>query len=87
MLDVTKEARPAFGKERLYEATVDSYSLKMYDRKTREPLDVVAIIPSHAPDLEALVKMVPQALAGELARLAAWRALGFEASPPEGFDT
>ncbi len=49
-------------------------------------LGAVAVIPDHAPDLAALVNMVPPGMAGELARMAAWRALGRKAPPPPGFD-
>jgi hypothetical protein len=70
----------------IYDATINSETLAMYDRQTGEPLEAVAVIPGHAPDLVALVNMVPPAIAGELARLAAWRALGIEAPPPRDFD-
>ncbi len=43
------------------------------------------MVPDYAPDLVAFVNMVPQNMAGELARLAAWRALGMQAPPPADF--
>ena len=69
-----------------YEATVDSRTLAMFDRQTGETLDAVAVIPGHAPDLARLMRMVPRALAGELARMAAWRAAGFDGVPAADFD-
>jgi len=60
-----------------YEATIDSESMSIYDRETKELLDAVAVIPSHEPDLVALVDLVPRELAGKLARMAARRAKGF----------
>ena len=69
----------------LYEALVNSQTLEMSNRETQEPLDAIAVIPNHAPDLEALVAQVPPELAGELARLAVWRAQGNELPPPKGF--
>jgi len=69
-----------------YEAMIDSDTLAMQDARTSEPLDAVAVIPTHAPDLAALVRRVPRELAGELARLAAWRAIGGDGAPPARFD-
>lgn len=40
------------------------------------PIDAMAIRPFDEVDLAELVAQVPVCLAGELARMAAWRALG-----------
>lgn len=69
----------------LYEALVNSDTLEMLSKETREPLDAIAVIPNNAPDLAALVAQVPPELAWELARLAAWRAHGNELPPPIWF--
>ncbi|UNK57161.1 hypothetical protein MNQ95_13645 [Pseudoxanthomonas daejeonensis] len=68
-----------------YEATIDSETLEIIDKKTQSPVDAVAVIPDHLPDLERLVAMVPRDLAEHLARLAAWRALGMEGVPTDCF--
>lgn len=47
------------------------------------PMDAIAVRPYVEEDLAALVAQVPVNLAGELARMAAWRALGM-VSPPAG---
>lgn len=57
-----------------YRAIVNSDTMTMRNARTCELLDAVAVIPTHAPDLAALVQMVPPDLAAELARLAAMRA-------------
>lgn len=49
------------------------------------PLDSMVVCPFSEEDLAALVAQVPVCLAAELARLAAWRALGYECVPPENF--
>ncbi|WP_417473450.1 hypothetical protein [Luteimonas mephitis] len=60
----------------LYEAKIDSDTLTMFDRATGEALDAVAVIPGHAPDLVALVNMLPPSLAADLEHLAGLRASG-----------
>lgn len=50
--------------------------------RTCKLLDAVAVIPTHPPDLAALVRLVPC----ELAKLAAWRAVGDDDAPPARFD-
>lgn len=69
-----------------YSAIVDSDTLIIINSKTQEPADAVAVIPSHMPDLAMLVGMVPRDLASELARIAAWRAAGFNGAPDSKFD-
>jgi len=69
-----------------YEATIDSDTLAMFDRQTNQPLDAVAVIPDCREDLAALVGMLPRDMAGELARMAAWRAAGFDGVPSARFD-
>lgn len=49
------------------------------------PMDSIAVCPVSIEDLAELVAAVPVDLAGELARLAAWRALGRDAPPPSEF--
>ena len=49
------------------------------------PLGAIAVFPCCEEDLAELVAQVPIGLAGELARMAAWRALGMKAPPPVGF--
>lgn len=50
------------------------------------PMDSIAVCPVSVEDLAELVANVPVDLAGELARMAAWRALGQDAPPPPEFD-
>ncbi len=69
-----------------YNAVVNSETLAIIDIRTQTPTDAIAVIPGHMPDLEALVQVVPRDLAGELARLAAWRATGFDGAPGQDFD-
>lgn len=68
-----------------YSAVIDSETLIIIDSKTQEPTDAIAVIPSHMPDLAELVNQVPVDMASELARLAAWRALGMAAPPSTSF--
>lgn len=49
------------------------------------PMDAIAVCPCLEEDLANLVSHVPMNMAGELARLAAWRAMGMEAPPPADF--
>ena len=49
------------------------------------PMDAIAVRPFLEDDLANLVANVPVRLAGELARLAAWRAMGMQAPPPADF--
>lgn len=49
------------------------------------PMDSIAVCPVSVEDLAELVANVPVDLAAELARLAAWRALGRDAPPPSEF--
>jgi len=69
-----------------YNAMVDSETLAIIDIRTQAPTDAMAVIPSHMPDLEALVQAVPRDMAGDLARLAAWRGAGFDGVPDHEFD-
>lgn len=69
-----------------YNAIVDSETLAIVDSRTQEATDAVAVIPNYFPDLERLVQMVPRDLAGKLARMAAWRAAGFDGVPDSKFD-
>jgi hypothetical protein len=50
------------------------------------PLEAMAVCPFSEEDLAALVEQVPVCMAGELARMAAWRALGMTAPMPAGFE-
>jgi hypothetical protein len=50
------------------------------------PMGAVAVFPCLEEDLAELVTHVPLGLAGKLARMAAWRALGMDAPVPDGFD-
>jgi len=50
------------------------------------PMDAIAVCPTSIEDLADLVAQLPRDLANELARMAAWRALGMEAPPTEHFD-
>jgi hypothetical protein len=50
------------------------------------PLDALAINPCCEEDLANLVAHVPICMSGELARMAAWRALGMKLMPPQGFN-
>ena len=49
------------------------------------PLGAIAVFPCCEEDLVEFVSQVPICLADELARMAAWRALGMEAPPPRSF--
>lgn len=49
------------------------------------PLGAIAVFPCCEEDLAELVSQVPISMAGELARMAAWRALGMEAPPLKSF--
>lgn len=49
------------------------------------PMDAMAVRPYFEEDLAALVAQVPVCMAGELARMAAWRALGQIAPPASDF--
>jgi hypothetical protein len=49
------------------------------------PLGAIAVFPCCQEDLAHLVSQVPISMAGELARMAAWRALGMGAPPPKSF--
>jgi hypothetical protein len=49
------------------------------------PMDAIAVRPYWEEDLAALVAQVPICLAGELARMAAWRALGMDGPSPKSF--
>lgn len=59
-----------------YEATIDSDTLAMMDTQTLQVLDAVAVIPSHAPDLAALISMLTPQMAEQVARWARVRAWG-----------
>lgn len=60
-----------------HEASFDNETCAMFNLATQEPLDVLAVLPGHAPDMALLVDMLTPEQAGELARMAAWRALGW----------
>ncbi|MGR4877274.1 hypothetical protein [Pseudoxanthomonas sp. LARHCG66] len=68
-----------------YSALIDSETLVITDSKTQETAEAIAVIPHHMPDLEAFVMHVPVEMAGELARMAAWRSLGQAAPAPGDF--
>jgi hypothetical protein len=68
-----------------YSAVIDSETLAIIDSKTQEPAEAIAVIPHYMPDLEAFVMRVPVEIAGELARMAAWRSLGQAAPAPRDF--
>lgn len=59
--------------------------VKVESDGTLLPLGAIAVFPCCEEDLAELVSQVPASMAGELARMAAWRALGIEAPPPPGF--
>lgn len=65
----------------LYSATIDSETGIIIDSKTQEPVDAIAGIPSYLPDLQVLIQHMPRNMAGEPARMAAWKASGFDATP------
>lgn len=50
------------------------------------PMEAVAVCPVSIDDLAELVAQVPRDMAGELARMAAWRAVGFNGVPPTQFE-
>lgn len=50
------------------------------------PMDALSVRPFFEEDLVRLVAHVPVSLAGELARLAAWRAMGMDAPPSWDFN-
>lgn len=50
------------------------------------PMDAIAVCPISIEDLAELVSQVPRDLAAELARMAAWRAMGMTAPAPAEFD-
>lgn len=85
-MDNTENAAISLARGKLYDATIDNETLAIYDRHTGEKLNAVAVIPDYPVDLVALANMVPPQMAGELARIAAWRALGKKAPPPPHFD-
>lgn len=60
-------------------------AVEMFDGELL-PIDAMAVRPYWEEDLAALVAQVPVSLAGELARMAAWRAMGMEAPPPGDFN-
>lgn len=51
------------------------------------PIGAMAVFPFSEEDLAALVAQVPVHMAGELARMAAWRALGMDAPVPVEFES
>lgn len=57
--------------------------IKVESDGTLLPLGAIAVFPCCEEDLAELVSQVPINMAGELARVAAWRALGMEAPPLE----
>lgn len=64
----------------------DHMKTKIESDGTLLPLGAIAVFPSCKEDLAELVSQVPVTMAGELARMAAWRALGLEGSPTVHFE-
>ncbi|PNS09578.1 hypothetical protein [Solilutibacter silvestris] len=62
------------GTKAYYEAKIDEATGAMFNRETGERLDAIAVIPTHAPDLQALVDMLTPEVADDLAWMAARRA-------------
>lgn len=60
--------------------------IKVETDGTLLPMGAIAVFPCCEEGLVELVAQVPICMAGELARMAAWRALGMEAPPPPEFD-
>ena len=60
-----------------YSAWVNSETLRMFNKKTGEHFDAVAVIPGHAPDMERLLNMLSPEEARQLARMAEAHADGF----------
>jgi hypothetical protein len=61
----------------LYTALINDETLEMTNPETGEFLDVVAVLPGHAPDMEKLLNMLSPEEARQLARMAEARADGF----------
>lgn len=57
--------------------------LKVESDGTLLPLGAIAVFPCCEEDLASLVSQVPISMAGEFARMAAWRALEMDALRPE----
>ena len=68
----------------LLDHTEDTTAAADYHDGELLPMDAIAVRPCCEEDLATLVASVPVSLAGELARLAAWRAMGMQAPPPAG---
>lgn len=60
-----------------YSAWVNSETLRMFNKRTGEHYDAVAVIPGHPSDMEKLLNMLSPDEARELARMADARAEGF----------
>ncbi len=59
---------------------IETADFEFHDGKLL-PMDSIAVCPVSIEDLAELVTNVPIDLAGELARMAAWRALGYSLVP------
>lgn len=59
--------------------------MKVESDGTLLPMGAIAVFPCCEEDLAELVAQVPVCLAGELARMAAWRALGAKTPVPDAF--
>lgn len=51
----------------------------------RVPHGSIVVNPSVDTDVAELIRQIPLAMASEVARWAAWRALGYDATPPADF--
>lgn len=49
------------------------------------PMDSIAVCPASDYDVAELIRLIPVGMASEVARWAAWRALGHDATPPAEF--
>ena len=45
------------------------------------PMDSIAVCPASDEDVAQLIRLIPISMAAEVARWAAWRALGYDATP------
>ena len=50
------------------------------------PMDRLAVCPSFDEDVAGLIRQIPMGMASEVARWAAWRALGHDVTPPRDFE-
>lgn len=50
------------------------------------PMDSIAVCPASDEDVAELIRQIPVCMAGEVARWAAWRALGYDTTPSAEFE-